>query len=146
VDSAVVRIDVYERPPLDVPDEALFFRVVRAGFGQKRKQLRNAISAGMGLDKAAADALLRAAGVDPQRRAETLSLEEWAALARAVAELRAERVGNDEWRYRDDNKFACAVTRLDLITLGAGLLDERGVDYGVWCNYHGHVIEEKSEK
>jgi hypothetical protein len=69
-----------------------------------------------------------------------------AALARAVAELRAERVGNDEWRYRDDNKFACAVTRLDLITLGAGLLDERGVDYGVWCNYHGHVIEEKSEK
>ncbi len=85
VDSAVVRIDVYERPPVDVADEALFFRVVRAGFGQKRKQLRNAISAGLGLDKAAADALLRAAGIDPQRRAETLSLEEWAALARAVA-------------------------------------------------------------
>ncbi|MCZ7540327.1 MAG: hypothetical protein M5U29_10500 [Anaerolineae bacterium] len=85
VDSAVVRIDVYQRPPVDVPDEALFFRVVRAGFGQKRKQLRNAISAGLGLDKAAADALLRAAGIAPQRRAETLSLEEWAALARAVA-------------------------------------------------------------
>ncbi len=87
VDSAVVRIDVHERPPVDVPDEALFFRVVRAGFGQKRKQLRNAISAGLGLDKAAADALLQAAGIDPQRRAETLSLEEWAALARAVAEM-----------------------------------------------------------
>ncbi|MEB2288318.1 MAG: 16S rRNA (adenine(1518)-N(6)/adenine(1519)-N(6))-dimethyltransferase RsmA [Anaerolineae bacterium] len=88
VDSAVVRIDVYERPPVDVPDEKLFFRVVRAGFGQKRKQLRNAISAGLGLDKAAADALLWAAGIDPQRRAETLSLEEWAALARAVAGMR----------------------------------------------------------
>ena len=85
VDSAVVRIDVYERPPVEVPDEALFFRVVRAGFGQKRKQLRNALSAGLGLDKATADALLLAAGIDPQRRAETLSLEEWAALTRAIA-------------------------------------------------------------
>jgi 16S rRNA (adenine1518-N6/adenine1519-N6)-dimethyltransferase len=88
VDSAVVCVDVYDRPPVEVPDEALFFRVVRAGFGQKRKQLRNAISAGLGLDKAAADALLRAAGINSQRRAETLSLEEWAALARAVAGMR----------------------------------------------------------
>lgn len=85
VDSAVVRIDVYERPPVDVPDEALFFRVVRAGFSQKRKQLRNALSAGLGLSKAATEALLQAAGIDPRRRAETLSLDEWAALARAVA-------------------------------------------------------------
>lgn len=86
VESAVVRIDVYDRPPVDVPDEALFFRVVRAGFGQKRKQLRNALSAGLGLDKDTAGALLQRAGIDPQRRAETLSLEEWAALTRAVAE------------------------------------------------------------
>ncbi|MBN1964782.1 MAG: 16S rRNA (adenine(1518)-N(6)/adenine(1519)-N(6))-dimethyltransferase RsmA, partial [Anaerolineae bacterium] len=86
VESAVVRIDVYGAPPVDVPDEALFFRVVRAGFGQKRKQLRNAISAGLHIAKADADALLGQGGIDPQRRAETLSLDEWAALVRAVAE------------------------------------------------------------
>src|SRR5262249_34673621 len=46
VASAVVRIDVYDQPPVDVPSEQLFFRVVRAGFGQKRKQLKNSIGAG----------------------------------------------------------------------------------------------------
>jgi 16S rRNA (adenine1518-N6/adenine1519-N6)-dimethyltransferase len=85
VESAVVRIDVYDAPPVDVPGESDFFRVVRAGFGQKRKQLRNALSAGLHLDKAQIDALLTASGIDPQRRAETLSLSEWAALTRAVA-------------------------------------------------------------
>jgi 16S rRNA (adenine1518-N6/adenine1519-N6)-dimethyltransferase len=84
VESAVVRIDVYPAPPVAVPDERLFFRVVRAGFGQKRKQLRNSLSAGLHLDKARADALLSEAGVDPRRRAETLGLEEWAAITRAV--------------------------------------------------------------
>lgn len=86
VESAVMRIDVYPTPPVAVPDEALFFRVVRAGFGQKRKQLRNALSAGLGRDKRWAAARLEAAGIDPRRRAETLSLEEWAALTRAVAD------------------------------------------------------------
>jgi len=85
VEAAVVRIDVRDRPPVDAPDERLFFRVARAGFGQKRKQLRNALSAGLGIDKTQADALLGQARIDPQRRAETLSLAEWAALAQAVA-------------------------------------------------------------
>ncbi len=85
VESAVVRIELHDQPPVDVPDEQLFFRVVRAGFSQKRKQLRNALSAGLALDKQQADALLQAAGIDPRRRAETLSLDEWAALARAAA-------------------------------------------------------------
>jgi 16S rRNA (adenine1518-N6/adenine1519-N6)-dimethyltransferase len=85
VESAVVRIDVYATPPVDVPGETDFFRVVRAGFGQKRKQLRNALSAALHLDKAQTDDLLTASGIDPQRRAETLSLGEWAALTRAVA-------------------------------------------------------------
>jgi 16S rRNA (adenine1518-N6/adenine1519-N6)-dimethyltransferase len=85
VDSAVVRIDVYDRPPVDVPDERAFFRVVRAGFSQKRKQLKNALGAGLGLNGAAAAALLERAGVDPRRRAETLTLAEWGALARAAA-------------------------------------------------------------
>jgi 16S rRNA (adenine1518-N6/adenine1519-N6)-dimethyltransferase len=84
VESAVVRIDVYSAPPVDVPGESDFFRIVRAGFGQKRKQLRNALSAGLHLDKAQTDELLTASGIDPTRRAETLSLSEWAALTRAV--------------------------------------------------------------
>jgi 16S rRNA (adenine1518-N6/adenine1519-N6)-dimethyltransferase len=84
VDSAVVRIDVYDQPPVAVPNEAAFFRVVRAGFSQKRKQLKNALGGGLGIDHNAAAALLEQAGIDPRRRAETLTLEEWAALSRVV--------------------------------------------------------------
>ncbi len=83
VTSALVRIDTYgdgERP-VQVADEAAFFRVVRAGFSQKRKQLANALAAGLGIDKETAAALLTAAGIAPTRRAETLTLAEWAALA-----------------------------------------------------------------
>jgi 16S rRNA (adenine1518-N6/adenine1519-N6)-dimethyltransferase len=86
VASAVVRIDVHERSPVDVPDEELFFRVVRAGFGQKRKQIKNAMGAGLGLSHAQAGELLEEAGVDPTRRAETLALDEWAAITRVVAQ------------------------------------------------------------
>src|SRR5882724_1064815 len=58
VASAVVRIDVYDRPPVDVPSDDLFFRVVKAGFGQKRKQLRNSIGAGLGISHPQAGAIL----------------------------------------------------------------------------------------
>jgi 16S rRNA (adenine1518-N6/adenine1519-N6)-dimethyltransferase len=85
VDSAVLRIDTYERPPVDVPSPGDFFRVVRAGFGQRRKQLHNALSAGLGLSTDQAVRALSAAGIAPSRRAETLSLAEWAALTRALA-------------------------------------------------------------
>ena len=79
VDSAIVRLDTYEQPLVDVPDTQTFFRVVKAGFSQKRKQLKNSLGEGGGV-------LLARAGIDPTRRAETLSLEEWAALARATQE------------------------------------------------------------
>jgi len=82
VDSAVLRIDTFAFPPLAVPTRAGFFRVVRAGFSQRRKQLRNALSGGLGLSVSETVAGLEAAGVAPTRRAETLSLDEWAALAR----------------------------------------------------------------
>ena len=85
VSSAVVRIDTYDRPPVDVPDAKAFFRVVRAGFGQKRKQLKNSLGSGLGIKSSEAGGLLEQAGIDPTRRAETLSLEEWAALTRAFA-------------------------------------------------------------
>src|SRR5690606_1253467 len=71
VDSAVVRIDVYDQPPVAVPDEQTFFRVVRAGFSQKRKQLKNALGGGLGLPHQQAAELLEQAGIDPRRRAET---------------------------------------------------------------------------
>lgn len=92
VDSAVVRIDTYGVPPLDVPDTETFFRVVRAGFGQKRKQLRNALSAGLGLPPAQVAAIMAQAGIEPQRRAQTLSLVEWAGLAREFSQQPASEV------------------------------------------------------
>jgi len=85
VESAVVRIDTYDTPPVDVPDDKTFFRVVRAGFSQKRKQLRNSIGSGLAIKAEIAGELLEQAGIDPRRRAETLSLEEWAALTRIYA-------------------------------------------------------------
>ncbi len=84
VSSAVVRIDLSARPDLGIEDVERFFAVVRAGFGQRRKQLRNALAAGLPLSKKEVSAALEAAGIDPRRRAETLSLEEWAALLRAL--------------------------------------------------------------
>jgi len=82
VDSAVLRLDCYPAPVVaDVAPEE-FFRVVRAGFSQKRKQLGNTLSTGLHLSKADAVALLTAAHIDPKRRAETLTLEEWGLLCR----------------------------------------------------------------
>jgi 16S rRNA (adenine1518-N6/adenine1519-N6)-dimethyltransferase len=85
VDSAVLRLDVYDQPPVDVPDEVTFFKVVRAGFSQKRKQLKNALADALALPMPQTVAVMETAGVDPRRRAETLTLDEWAALARAYA-------------------------------------------------------------
>jgi 16S rRNA (adenine1518-N6/adenine1519-N6)-dimethyltransferase len=75
VNSAVVAIHIFPEPLIPRPLLGTFFRLARAGFGQKRKTLRNALSALLGRDKA--ETLLIAAGIDPMRRAETLSLEEW---------------------------------------------------------------------
>jgi 16S rRNA (adenine1518-N6/adenine1519-N6)-dimethyltransferase len=85
VDSAILRVDCYERPLVDTPSDELFFRVVKAGFSQKRKQLRNSLSAGLQIKNQAADEYLDAAGIANTRRAETLTLEEWARLSHAVA-------------------------------------------------------------
>lgn len=84
VESAVIALRRRVAPAVDVPPDA-FFPVVRAGFGQRRKTLRNALSAGLRLPPAAVAAALDAAGIDPVRRAETLSLEEFAAIARQLS-------------------------------------------------------------
>jgi 16S rRNA (adenine1518-N6/adenine1519-N6)-dimethyltransferase len=85
VESAVVRVDMHATPPVDVPDARAFFRVVRAGFAQRRKQLRNTLSAGLHVPPEEVAARLQEAGIDPKRRAQTLSLEEWASIARGLA-------------------------------------------------------------
>jgi 16S rRNA (adenine1518-N6/adenine1519-N6)-dimethyltransferase len=84
VDSAVMVLDVRSQPAVAVEDVDHFFRVVKAGFSQKRKQLRNSLSGGLRLANAQVDALLAEAGIASQRRAETLTLAEWGAVARAA--------------------------------------------------------------
>ena len=87
VESAVVRIDLHATPPVPIEDAAVFFRVVRAGFAQRRKQLRNTLAAGLGRSPVEVAARLREASVDPRQRAEALGLEEWARAARALGGL-----------------------------------------------------------
>ena len=84
VDSAVLRIDVAPAPPLDEPLRTRFFQLVRAGFAQRRKRLDNALASAFDRPKAEVDAWLRAAGIAPERRAETLAVDEWVALTRVV--------------------------------------------------------------
>ncbi|MCL6638424.1 MAG: 16S rRNA (adenine(1518)-N(6)/adenine(1519)-N(6))-dimethyltransferase RsmA [Firmicutes bacterium] len=85
VDSAVVRLDARPEPPVAVADESLFFKIVRASFGQRRKTILNALAgAGLELSREARLEALDRAGIDAGRRGETLSLEEFAALTAAV--------------------------------------------------------------
>jgi 16S rRNA (adenine1518-N6/adenine1519-N6)-dimethyltransferase len=83
VDSAVV-CALFRPPREEVRDPARFRRLVKAGFAQRRKTLRNALEAARIADPATMDAALAAAGVDPRRRGETLTVAEWAALDRAL--------------------------------------------------------------
>lgn len=88
VESAVVRLDVYANPIVEVEDEATFFDVVRGGFATPRKQLHNSLSNGLQIAAKEATAVLERAGISPRRRAETLSIEEWAQVYRAYTETR----------------------------------------------------------
>lgn len=85
VDSAVVRVELFPEPKIPDPFISLFFQLAKAGFGQKRKTLLNSLSAGMAWPKQETRGTLENVNIDPQRRAETLSLEEWGRLARAVS-------------------------------------------------------------
>jgi 16S rRNA (adenine1518-N6/adenine1519-N6)-dimethyltransferase len=77
VDSAIVRIDLYSNPLIHVDHLDIFFYLARAGFSQKRKNLRNSLTSGTNLDKASIEILLYRAGIQQTRRAESLSIEEW---------------------------------------------------------------------
>ncbi len=87
VDSAVLSIELYEEPLVPSESLDLFFKLAHAGFAQKRKTLRNTLATGMNESPAWAEKLLTAAGIDPQRRAETLSMQEWKQLVEAYQEL-----------------------------------------------------------
>ncbi|EGO65135.1 16S rRNA (adenine(1518)-N(6)/adenine(1519)-N(6))-dimethyltransferase RsmA [Acetonema longum] len=82
VESAVIRCTVRNVPPVALQEEKLFFRVVKGAFAQRRKTLSNALKT-TGLDKAAIGWMLSQAAIDPQRRGETLSLQEFADIANA---------------------------------------------------------------
>ncbi len=83
VHSAVIKIVPHAGPrPIDADT---LFGVARAGFAMPRKQLRNTLATGLALSKPEADALLLACEIDPTRRAETLSVNEWVAVAQAWA-------------------------------------------------------------
>lgn len=91
VDSAVVRVELYPAP--QIPEVWLedFFRLAKAGFSQKRKTLRNALAGGLRQPTVEVEKLLRSASIDPMRRAESLSLEEW---QRLVVSYREQASGN----------------------------------------------------
>jgi len=86
VDSAVVRVDVYDAPRIPAPALEAFFRLAKAGFSQKRKNLRNSLSGGLAWPVAQVEQLLAEGGIDAKRRAETLSIDEWGKLAGLAAE------------------------------------------------------------
>ena len=77
VDSAVLIVDIYSSPRIREELLLTFFKLIKAGFSQKRKTLRNSLSSGLHISPSESAALLTRADIDPQRRAETLSIEEW---------------------------------------------------------------------
>lgn len=84
VDSALIEMIPHRSPPVAVPDDQSFFRIVTAGFGQRRKTLQNALASGLGLPKEVIEDACAVAKIDPRVRAETLDLDAFAALARAL--------------------------------------------------------------
>jgi len=86
VDSMLVRFLLRDQPPVEVPDPALLFRIIRGSFQMRRKTLLNTLEAALELPKETIERLCRHARVDPGRRGETLGLEEFAKLARAAGD------------------------------------------------------------
>jgi 16S rRNA (adenine1518-N6/adenine1519-N6)-dimethyltransferase len=83
VDSAVLCVEILPKPLISVALLDRFFILIKAGFSQKRKTLRNSLSGGLGVAPLEVEKILTAAGIDPTRRAETLSIEEWGNLCGA---------------------------------------------------------------
>ncbi len=88
VDSSVIRLDIREKPGIEVSDEKLFFSMVHAAFSQRRKTASNSISSGTGIPKAVVDEAIERCGFPPAVRAESMTAEQLAALCEALNELK----------------------------------------------------------
>ena len=86
VDSTVIRLDVRQERPVELVDEKLFFETIKKGFGQRRKTLLNSLTGIRGMPKESIAAVLADCGIDFRRRAETLSISEFADLANEIAQ------------------------------------------------------------
>lgn len=86
VDSSVISLKIRSHPPVETGDEEFFFAVVKAAFGQRRKTAENSLSAGLGIPKAVISRSLVKCGLSPTVRAEILTMEQFAALAKAIKE------------------------------------------------------------
>lgn len=84
VDSAVIRLEVYSESPYSLDDDKKFFTVVKASFAQRRKTVLNSISSSLGLEKQVVNGLLLDSGVDPQARAEKLTMDDFVNIARRL--------------------------------------------------------------
>jgi 16S rRNA (adenine1518-N6/adenine1519-N6)-dimethyltransferase len=84
VESAVVRLDLFAQPRLDVEGRERLFTLARAGFAEKRKQLHNSLERNLRLAPEQVAGWLEACGISPERRAQSLSVDEWLALTRAT--------------------------------------------------------------
>lgn len=88
VDSSVIRLDIREKPGIEVSDEKLFFSMVHAAFSQRRKTASNSISSGTGIPKAVVAEAIERCGFPPAVRAESMTGEQLAALCEALNELK----------------------------------------------------------
>lgn len=87
VDSAVLKLTLYEKPLIQEQNLDLFFKLAQAGFSQKRKTLRNSLASGLSISSQQAEKILADAQLESNRRAETLNLEEWNRLVLAYLKL-----------------------------------------------------------
>ena len=89
VDSAVIKLNIRQEPPVTIDDEKLFFKVVKAAFLQRRKTLSNSLSAGLSMPKSQINELLERSGIVLTARAEEMTMENFAAIARELSSIKS---------------------------------------------------------
>ncbi len=86
VDSTVIRLNILDEPPVKVKDEKVFFKVIKSSFAQRRKNLLNSLSSGMGMSKDNIKHILKIANIAENKRGEALSLEDFCAISNAITD------------------------------------------------------------
>lgn len=87
VDSSIIRLDIRKQPSVNVIDEQLLFKVIKAGFNKRRKTLLNALNSNLDFKKESLESALKNCSIDPKRRAETLTVEEFASLSNQLFKI-----------------------------------------------------------